>query len=298
MIFSGDNVVLIDASALIFRSYYVNGDRLTRPSDGAAVGAVVGVVQALIRLCEPGVLLGRPFTHIVACLDVPGPTTRHDIDPLYKAHRTTHPSALSAQRPWIINAFEAFGVRTVGLAGYEADDIIATYTRQAVDAGAEVSIMSADKDLMQLVSPQVSLVDHGKRIGPAEVMEKFGVPPALLGDFLALVGDPSDGIQGVTGVGKKTASALLNRYGSLEAVLSEGGEDSSLGKARRHAVARYGHLAIKARQLVSLTEDVPLAISLNECTWNGLDRARAYEWLVGMEFAGLAAGIEKTISGD
>jgi len=216
----GDHVYLIDGSGYIFRAYHALPP-LTRPSDGLPVGAVHGFCGMLWKLLREAGELSQP-THIAAIFDRSDHTFRNDLYADYKAQRPDMPEDLVPQLPLIRDAVKAFNVACLEQSGYEADDIIATYAREAVEAGADVTIVSSDKDLMQLVHPGVRMYDtmKNKVIGEAEVMERFGVPPSKVIEVQALIGDSTDNVPGVPGIGVKTAALLINEYGDLDALLA------------------------------------------------------------------------------
>ncbi|MGH6791685.1 MAG: 5'-3' exonuclease, partial [Methyloceanibacter sp.] len=216
----GDHVYLIDGSGYIFRAYHALPP-LTRPSDGLPVGAVHGFCGMLWKLLrETGEL--APPTHMAVIFDYSAKTFRNDLFDGYKANRTEPPDDLIPQFPLVRDAVRAFNVACIELEGYEADDIIATYAFEALDAGAEVTIVSSDKDLMQIVRPGIRMYDtmKNKVIGEAEVVERFGVPPEKVVEVQALIGDSSDNVPGVPGIGVKTAALLINEFGDLETLLS------------------------------------------------------------------------------
>ena len=207
----GDHVYLIDASGYVFRAYHALPP-LTRPSDGLPVGAVHGFCGMLWKLLrETGEL--DPPTHIAAIFDLSEHTFRNELYSDYKANRSEAPDDLIPQFPLIRDAVHAFNVACIEKRGYEADDLIATYAREAAEAGAEVTIVSSDKDLMQLVRPGVRMYDtmKNKVIGEAEVMERFGVPPSKVVEVQSLIGDSTDNVPGVPGIGVKTAALAHQR---------------------------------------------------------------------------------------
>src|SRR5918994_1679949 len=196
----GDHVYLIDGSGYIFRAYHALPP-LTRPSDGLPVGAVHGFCGMLWKLLrETGEL--APPTHLAVIFDYSAKTFRSDLFDGYKANRAEPPDDLIPQFPLVRDAVRAFNVACIEREGYEADDIIATYALQAGEAGAEVTIVSSDKDLMQLVRPGIRMYDtmKNKRIEEAEVQERFGVPPSKVVEVQALIGDSSDNVPGVPGI--------------------------------------------------------------------------------------------------
>ena len=221
----GDHLYLIDGSGYLFRAYHALPP-LTRKSDGLPTGAVSGYCNMLWKLIED-MRDGDKPTHLAVIFDAGKHTFRTDIYPQYKANRPPAPEDLIPQFPLVRDATRAFGVSCVELAGFEADDLIATYARLAREAGALCTIVSSDKDLMQLVEDgKVQLLDtmKNKRIGSAEVMERFGVPPSKVVEVQALAGDPTDNVPGVPGIGVKTAAELINTYGDLETLLARAGE--------------------------------------------------------------------------
>ncbi|HPQ51547.1 MAG TPA: 5'-3' exonuclease H3TH domain-containing protein, partial [Alphaproteobacteria bacterium] len=199
---------LVDGSGFIFRAYHALPP-LTRP-DGTPVGAVMGFCNMLHKL-----LTSHPDAHIAIIFDAARLNFRNEIYADYKAHRPPAPEDLVPQFPLIREASEAFGLPTIEMEGYEADDLIATYARLANDNGIDVTIVSSDKDLMQLVRDGVSMIDPMKQItiGREQVIEKFGVPPEQVIDVQSLCGDSVDNVPGVPGIGIKTAAQLISEYG-------------------------------------------------------------------------------------
>src|SRR4029450_2807127 len=212
-IIKGSHVYLVDGSGYIFRAFHALPP-LTRPSDGLPVGAVHGFCGMLWKLLQDARKSSGP-THIAVIFDASEKTFRNEIYKDYKAHRPPAPEELVPQFPLIRDAVKAFNVACLEQQGYEADDLIATYARQIVDAGGDVTIVSSDKDLMQLVRPGVVMLDamKAKKIGRDEGSEKFGVPPEKVVDVQSLAGDSTDNVPGVPGIGVKTAAELINEYG-------------------------------------------------------------------------------------
>jgi DNA polymerase-1 len=207
----GDHLYLVDGSGYLFRAYHALPP-LTRKSDGLPVGAVSGYCNMMWKLLEE-LKGGEAPTHLAVVFDAGAVTFRNTIYDQYKANRPPPPEDLIPQFPLVRDATRAFGVSCVEMEGFEADDLIATYTRLAREAGAKVTIVSSDKDLMQLVEDGVvTLLDtmKNKRLGSAEVMEKFGVPPSKVIEVQALAGDSVDNVPGVRGIGIKTAAELIN----------------------------------------------------------------------------------------
>ena len=258
----GDHVYLIDGSGYIFRAYHALPP-LTRPSDGLPVGAVHGFCGMLWKLLrETGEL--SPPTHFAVVFDYSARTFRNDLFAGYKAHRPEVPEDLSPQFPLIREAVRAFNVACVEQEGYEADDIIATYAVEALKAGADVTIVSSDKDLMQLVRPGIRMYDtmKNKVIGEAEVLERFGVPPEKVIEVQALIGDSTDNVPGVPGIGVKTAALLINEYGDLDTLLARADEIKQ--PKRRESLIDFADQARLSRTLVILDCHVPLEVPLAE----------------------------------
>jgi len=220
----GDHVFLVDGSGYIFRAYHAIRFQPMTP-EGLHVNAVYGFCAMLWKLIKEMKPEERP-THLAVVFDKSEKTFRTDMYKDYKAHRPPPPDDLIPQFPLIREAVRAFEIPCLEKAGYEADDLIATYARIACDAGATATIVSSDKDLMQLVTDCVIMYDTMKdaRIGIAEVTEKFGVPPNKVVEVQALAGDSTDNVPGVPGIGIKTAAQLIVEYGDLEQLLFRAGE--------------------------------------------------------------------------
>ncbi|PIW27491.1 MAG: DNA polymerase I, partial [Rhodobacterales bacterium CG15_BIG_FIL_POST_REV_8_21_14_020_59_13] len=255
------HVYLIDGSGYIFRAYHALPP-LTR-SDGTPVGAVQGFCNMLWKLLEDLKGDEQP-SHLAVIFDYSGKSFRNDIYPQYKAHRPPAPEDLVPQFSIIRDATRAFGTPCIEMEGFEADDLIATYTRQAEAKGAKVTIVSSDKDLMQLVDDRVTLFDtmKNKRIDVAGVIEKFGVGPDKVIEVQSLMGDSSDNVPGIPGIGPKTASQLIGEYGDLETLLSRAGEIKQT--KRRVNLIEFADLARISRDLVTLKTDVAVENSLDE----------------------------------
>ncbi|MEM1287263.1 MAG: DNA polymerase I [Pseudomonadota bacterium] len=284
-----DHLMLVDGSTYIFRAYHALPP-LTRKSDGLPVGAVSGFCNMLWKLLKEGdpELLGTPPTHLAVIFDASAYSFRNDLYPDYKAHRPEPPEDLRPQFPVIREAVRAFNVSCIEQEGYEADDLIATYTTQAVGAGAHVSIISSDKDLMQLlIHPGVVLVDTMKdrRMGPDEVMEKFGVAPEKMIDLQSLAGDSVDNVPGVPGIGVKTAAQLLDEFGDLESLLA--GAETIKQKKRRENLVEFADQARISKTLVTLKTDVPAHEALETTLVRDLDAEQLLGFLKAMEFTTL-----------
>lgn len=245
------HLYLIDGSGFIFRAYHALPPLSTR--DGTPTNAVSGFTSMLLKLVED-----TDADHVAVIFDAARKTFRSDIYPAYKAQRPPPPEDLIPQFPLVREAVRAMNVACVEMDGFEADDLIATYARLGRAAGMEVTIVSSDKDLMQLVAPGVALWDAMKNraIGPEQVVEKFGVPPEKVVDVQALAGDSVDNVPGVPGIGIKTAAQLIEEYGDLETLLARAGEIKQ--PKRRQSLIDHAEGARISRQLVLLRDDVPV----------------------------------------
>ena len=252
----GSHVYLIDGSGYIFRAFHALPP-LTRPSDGLPVGAVHGFCGMLWKLMRESKASEAP-THIAVIFDAGRITYRNEIYPQYKAHRPPAPEELVPQFPLIRDAVKAFNVACIEQDGFEADDLIATYARDIVAKGGDVTIVSSDKDLMQLVQPGVIMLDtmKAKKIGHDQVIEKFGVPPDKVVDVQSLAGDSVDNVPGVPGIGIKTAAELIKEYGDLDTLLARAGEIKQ--PKRREKLIEFADQARVSRELVRLKQDVPV----------------------------------------
>ena len=287
---SDDHLVLVDGSGFLFRAYFAL-PKLTRKSDGLPVGAVSGFCGMLIRLLQEGVGGVSP-THVAVVLDYSGRSFRNDIYPQYKAHRPPAPPDLVPQFPLIREAVRAFNLACVELEGFEADDIIATYARQAQAAGARVTILSSDKDLMQIVSENVRMLDTMKSVefGPAEVRDKFGVGPAQMVDLQALAGDSSDNVPGAPGIGVKTAAMLIQEYGDLDGLLAR--VDEIRQPKRREALAGNVDQIRISQALVRLDDAVPVPVAVGDLRAQPPERESLGAFLRKMEFRTLTRRTE------
>jgi len=276
-----DHLFLVDGSGYIFRAYHALPP-MTR-SDGTPVNAVYGFCNMLIKLLEDANEFEQP-THFAVIFDAGRKTFRSDIYPDYKAHRPPAPEDLVPQFDIIRQAVEAFNVPAIEMAGYEADDIIATYARIGVEAGADVTIVSSDKDLMQLVGDDVVMLDtmKNRRIGVAEVIEKFGLGPEKVIEVQALAGDSADNVPGVPGIGVKTAAQLLTEYGDLETLLERAGEIKQ--PKRREKLLANAELARISRELVTLKQDVPVEDGLDTLVNRHIDVDTLLEFVTAQEF--------------
>ncbi|MEM6603410.1 MAG: DNA polymerase I [Pseudomonadota bacterium] len=279
---AGDRLFLIDGSGFIFRAYHAL-PALSRQSDGLPVGAVSGFCNMLFKLREELKSETQP-THIAVIFDAGSVTFRNEIYTEYKAHRPPPPEDLIPQFSLCREATQAFGLKSIEMAGYEADDLIATYAKYASQMGAEVRIYSSDKDLMQLVDQNIYMIDpmKNKVIQREQVFEKFGVYPESVIDVQALTGDSTDNIPGVPGIGVKTAAQLIHEYGDLENLLKNAEQIKQ--KKRRENILEYAELAKVSRELVTLKQDVPVEVSLVEMELRDISPDDVLPFLEKMEF--------------
>ena len=279
---SGDHVFLVDGSGYIFRAFHAL-PALTRKSDGLPIGAVAGFCNMLWKLMRDSVAGERP-THLAVIFDHSSETFRNRLYSEYKANRTEPPEDLRPQFKLIRDAVRAFDIPSIEQKDYEADDLIATYARLASEAGATTTIVSSDKDLMQLVGNGVSLYDtmKDKRIGREEVIEKFGVGPERVIDVQSLAGDSVDNVPGVPGIGIKTAAQLIEEYGDLDTLLARAGEIKQ--PKRREALIEHADKARISRDLVRLETHVPLDVPLEDLAVHDPDPRLLIAFLKAMEF--------------
>ncbi|ATI42997.1 DNA polymerase I [Pacificitalea manganoxidans] len=292
----GCHLHLIDGSAFIFRAYHALPP-LTRKSDGLPIGAVAGFCNMLFRYIEDSSGPDAP-THAAVIFDKGSMTFRNEIYDLYKANRDAMPEELRPQIPLTREATRAFNIACEEKEGYEADDIIATLACQAREAGGRVTIISSDKDLMQLVGGGVEMLDamKNKRIGTEEVEQKFGVGPDRVTDVQALAGDSVDNVPGAPGIGIKTAALLINEFGDLETLLARAGEIKQ--PKRRQTLIDHAEQIRVSKRLVELDCDTPLDFTLDDLEVKDPDPTVLLDFLTRMEFRTLTrrvadqAGVE------
>ena len=284
------HLYLVDGSGFIFRAFHAVRP-LTR-SDGTPVNAVYGFSQMLMKLVDDS-----DADHIAIIFDAARKTFRNDIYPDYKAHRPPPPDELIPQFSLVKAAAEAFGLPAIEMPGYEADDIIATYARLGAEAGAKVTIVSSDKDLMQLVNENVTMLDtmKNRRIGKEEVYERFGVGPEKVVEVQALAGDSVDNVPGVPGIGVKTAALLINEFGDLETLLERAGEIKQ--NKRRENLLEFADLARISRSLVQLKQDVPVKFGLSEFVRKEMDIGRAVAFLTEQGFKSIVTRLAPEAAG-
>ena len=300
----GDTVLLVDGSWLVFRAYFqsMNQDRKYnfRP-DGLPTGAVRLFCNKLYQFIKDGAA-DRKATHLAIVFDKSEQSFRNELYADYKANRSEPPDDLIPQFPLMRAAVEAFGLTPIEKGGYEADDLIATYARQAAANGADVVIVSADKDLMQLVDDHIFMFDPAsgegrrsgtgrmgvrpeRRIGVDEVVEYFGVTPDKVIDVQALVGDSTDNVPGVPGIGPKTAAQLLEEYGDLDTLLARA-EEIKQNKRRENIIA-FADQARLSRELVTLKTDTPVEDDLGSFKLEPQNGPKLIAFLKAMEFTTL-----------
>jgi DNA polymerase I len=292
----GDHVVLVDGSSFVFRAYHALPP-LTRKSDGLPVGAVAGFCNMLWKLLADS-HQGVVPTYFAVVFDKSAHTFRNDLYGAYKAHRPEPPDDLRPQFGLIRHATEAFNVPSLEQSGFEADDLIATYAREAAASGASVTIVSSDKDLMQLVGPHVAMLDtmKDKRIGEAEVIERFGVPPGKVVEVQALAGDSVDNVPGVPGIGVKTAAQLIVEYGDVETLLARAGEIKQ--PKRRESLQIHAEQALLSKRLVTLDDHVPLDVPLADLKVRDRDGQRLIAFCKAMEFSTLTRRVAEALGTD
>ena len=280
-----DHFYLIDGSGYIFRAYYALPP-LSRKSDGLPTGAVSGFCSMLFKLLEESRAddsKEKP-THFAVIFDSARKNFRNDIYKEYKANRSEAPEDLAPQFEYIRKSVKAFNLPSIELLNYEADDLIATYAKQIIKLGAKVTVISSDKDLMQLVAKDIRLFDpmKSKVIGEKEVIEKFGVKPNQVIDVQSLAGDSSDNIPGVPGIGIKTAAELINKYKNLDTLLDKASEIKQ--NKRRETLLENKDKALLSRKLVTLKSNVPVKDELSSFILKDVNKENLFNFLREMEF--------------
>lgn len=298
------HLLLVDGSGYIFRAFHALPP-LNRKSDGLPVGCVQGFCNMLWKLMDDLKGEDEP-THMAVIFDAKGKTFRDDFFPDYKAQRPAAPEELVPQFPLTRSATRAFNIPSIEMEGWEADDIIATYACMARDHGGKVTIVSSDKDLMQLVEPSgsIRLLDTIPRpgqpplrwIGVEEVFNKFGVSPDKVIDVQALCGDTVDNVPGVPGIGVKTAAELINTYGDLETLLERAGEIKQ--NARREKLIANAELARISKRLVTLSRDVPVELDLGALARQPIEPGKLFPFLKAMEFATITKRLAGLLGAD
>src|SRR5277367_3257602 len=292
----GDHLFLVDGSGYIFRAYHALPP-INRKSDGLQLNAVFGFCNMLWKLLRDMKADERP-THLAVVFDKSEKTFRTAMYPDYKAHRPDPPDDLRPQFKFVREAVHAFDLPCLEQDGFEADDLIATYVREASEAGATSTIVSSDKDLMQLVTDGVVMFDtmKDKKIGRAEVIEKFGVPPDKVIEVQALIGDSTDNVPGVPGIGVKTAAQLIGEYGDLETLLARAGEIKQ--DKRRQTLIDNADKARLSKQLVTLDDKVTLDVPIGDLAVHEPDYKRLVAFLKAMEFNSLTRRVAEFASID
>ncbi|AMJ63863.1 DNA polymerase I [Bosea sp. PAMC 26642] len=309
----GDHLFLVDGSNFIFRAYFqsINQDRkYNARSDGLPSGAVRLFATKLFQFVKDGVLGVKP-THLAIIFDKSENSFRKEIYPAYKGNRSEPPPDLIPQFPLMRAAVRAFGLIPVEQDVYEADDLIATYARQAREAGADVLIVSADKDLMQLVGPGVAMYDPAsgdakkgagfrpeRKIGEPEVVEYFGVMPNRVVDVQSLAGDATDNVPGAPGIGIKTAAQLIGEYGDLDTLLARAGEIKQPKRRETLTNPEIVEKVLMSRRLVSLVDDVKVETPLSHLTLSQPDPAPLIAFLKAMEFTTITKRVGEAYEAD
>lgn len=283
------DLCLVDGSGFTFRAFYAL-PLLTR-EDGTPVNAVLGFTNMLMKLLDD-----TDADHIAVLFDTAHKTFRHDIYSDYKANRPDPPEELVPQFPLVREATRALNLPCIEMPGFEADDLIATYARQAAESGLKVTIISSDKDMMQLVSDRVTMFDpmKNRRIGCEQVMDIFGVNPNKVVDVQALAGDSVDNVPGVPGIGVKTAALLINEYGDLETLLARADEIKQ--NKRRQNLLAYAEMARLSRLLVTLRDDVPVKGSLESFARRDFDPETLLQFLMDQNFKSLVAKVQSRLT--
>ena len=290
-----DHFYLIDGSGYIFRAYYALPP-LTRKSDGMPTGAVSGFCNMLFKLLEDSKSnenKEKP-THFAVIFDSARKNFRNEIYSEYKGNRADTPDDLIPQFEYIRKSVQAFNLPSIELINYEADDLIATYSEQAIKAGAKVTIVSSDKDFMQLYKKNIRIYDpmKNKYISEEDIDKKFGVTPDKVVDVQALAGDSSDNVPGVPGIGIKTAAELINQFGNFENVLKKA--DQIKQNKRRESLIENKDKATISKKLVTLKKDVPLKNEITEFDLKNVDKDKLYTFLREMEFNRLLSSVIST----
>jgi DNA polymerase-1 len=291
----GDHLFLVDGSGYIFRAYHALPP-INRKSDGLQLNAVFGFCNMLWKLLRE--MKDDKPTHLAVVFDLSEKTFRTDMYPDYKAHRPDPPDDLKPQFGLIREAVHAFDLPCLEQKGFEADDLIATYVRQANEAGATSTIVSSDKDLMQLVNDGVVMYDtmKDKKIGRAEVIEKFGVPPDKVIEVQALIGDSTDNVPGVPGIGVKTAAQLIGEYGDLETLLKRASEIKQ--DKRRQTLIDNADKARLSKKLVTLDTQVKVDVPIGDLAVHEPDYKLLIAFLKAMEFSSLTRRVAEFSSID
>ena len=294
----GDHIFLVDASNFVFRAYFQSirqDPRYNQRSDKLPTGAVRLFCTKLFQFILEGAAGIKP-THLAIIFDKSENSFRKELYPEYKANRSEPPEDLVPQFPLMRSAVRAFGLTPIEQDRYEADDLIATYARQARERGADVLIISADKDLMQLIGPSVAMFDPAsgekgnagsreeRRIGKAEVVDYFGVPPNRVVDVQALAGDSTDNVPGARGIGVKTAAQLITEFGDLDSLLARAGEIKQPKRRETLTDPESVNLIRVSKQLVQLVDDVETITPIDDLTLVDPDGRELIAFLKAMEF--------------
>ena len=302
----GDHIFLVDGSSFVFRAYFQSirqDQKYNYRSDRLPVGAVRLFATKILQFLRDGAAGIKP-THLAIIFDKSEDSFRRELYPPYKSHRPDPPEDLVPQFPLMRAAVRAFGLSPIEQDRYEADDLIATYARQATERGADVLIVSADKDLMQLIGPGVAMFDPAsgdreeRRIGPEEVFAYFGADADKVVDIQALAGDSTDNVPGAPGIGVKTAAQLIAEYGDLETLLARAGEIKQ--PKRRETLTNPETVALIriSKELVTLVRDVECEVSLDSLGMPKLEGEKSIAFLKAMEFTAITRRVGEICSMD
>src|SRR6516162_7473814 len=281
-------LILVDGSGYIFRAFHALPPLSN--SRGMPTNAVYGFTRMLVKLLKEA----RP-THIAIVFDTPKKTFRDELSKSYKANRVAPPNDLLVQIPFIHRVVEAFRIRSIMVDGYEADDVIGTLAARAAKQKYAVVVVTGDKDFMQIVSPSISLWDtmFDKRTSVRDVRERFGIEPRAMIDVQALMGDSIDNIKGVPGVGEKTATALIKRFGCVEELFKnlDKLEEAGVRGAKKLSgvIAENREAVMLARKLVAFDNDVPIKVDVESLQYDGVDEKGASALMTELEFGSLRA---------
>lgn len=284
-------LVLVDGYSLFFRAYYaIKGVR--RRSDGMAVNGIYGFTRMLMNI-----LLDLGTAHLGIIFDTGGKTFRHEKFPSYKTNRPPVPEDMKPQFPLLRELCEALNLKALEKEGYEADDVIATLTREALEEDYEVWIVSGDKDLMQLVSDRVCIYDakENRKLTAVNVKDKWGVDPSQLLDLLSLMGDNSDNVPGVPGIGPKTAAELVNSYGDTDNIIAN---VENIRRPRlREAIRANADKLLLSRDLIRLNDKVAMGITIDELAFRGFNPIKFRDFLKKMEFSSILKELDRALDG-
>lgn len=293
------SLILIDAGSYVHRAYHTAA-ALVRPSDEMPTGCILQLCEMMWKLTHDVYPTGPEASHMAFVCDASRRTWRHDVYPAYKANRKPTPADLAVQLPYVRRVAEAFGLATVAADGYEADDLIASYAAEAAQSGLVTEIVSVDKDMMQLLVDDMVHIWHPVRqrqVERADVIDKLGVGPELAIDAQALIGDTSDNVPGVAGIGPKTAGAMLRDFGSIEAILANPAGIAATATRYKMLLPENHARARLSKELVTLRRDAPLPLPISDLAWRGVDYGRLLAFASEMEFLAFGARVSAAANG-